>query len=142
MKLLPNSWFKIDKDCQLVANVCHNVTAVGKPIKSNTVVYQGSLKLINMSRELGCKNLKKIVDQDLVKTIMVLNGLRLCNEQKSGVQCRNSTIFKYDESGGKTLKMLMMTATAGDVYRMKDTVIFEKGQSCVDVKVKVVNRKS
>lgn len=140
IKILPNSWFKINKACELIANVCHNVTEVRRPVKANVVMYQGNLKMINMTKELGCKNLRKGSDQDFVKTMLILNGLRPCDEQKVGISCRNSTIFKL-ENGEKIFKLLMMASSAGEVYRVIDKVIFEGGRSsCLEIKTVVMKR--
>lgn len=134
IKILPDSSFKINAKCELIANVCHNITEVSKPVKANTIIYQNAMTLFNLTRESGCKFLKSQADQSLVKTVWVLNGLRQCNEQKRGIFCRHSTSFKYDKEGKRTLKMLTMTITTGGIYRLRNELMFENGKSsCTEV---------
>lgn len=135
-KLLPNSWFKINKKCEFIANVCHNITKVLKPVRAFAVLYQNKMKLVNKSRVLSCEILKTIADQPQAKTAWALNGLRLCDEQKEGVFCRNSTAFKYGKDGVRIVKMMTMAIASGENYRFRDITIFEKGErSCIEAKV-------
>lgn len=70
-----------------------------------------------------------------MKSVLTFNGLRLCNEQKIGIQCCNSTVFRF-ENGFKLMNLMSMTVFGGEVLRLKDTVYFANGKSsCIDVKM-------
>lgn len=136
IKILPNSWFRINNKCELIVHVCHNVTEVLRPVRANAVLYQNSMKLINFTRTLGCKKLRAVADLSLDKTMLTLNGLKQCKELKKGVSCQNLTAFKYNKDGEKVFKMLMMTIASGETYRLKDNVTFEKDKkSCLELKI-------
>lgn len=128
---MPESIVKINRKCELVANICHNVTRFSKPITSNTLIFQGSMKIFNSSSDARCKVLKTNQNKDLIRLMMTINGVRTCDHFKLGIQCSNGTIMKFQGSE-KTIKLIAMTTRQNEKFRLVDTIYFEKGRTCVN----------
>lgn len=135
IKVLPNSWIKINKNCEIEAGICHNTTQRYVSISDNTVVYQGQIKIFNFTTNLKnhSKN-QKYQSQELVKTVMIISGVRSPDKNKIGIQCYNSTLLKFENSE-KTIRLLTMTTNGGEVFRIVDKTTFENGKSCIEAKL-------
>lgn len=116
--------------------MCHDVTEVSRPVKGLTLIYLGRMMLFNFTGvSESCSALKKYREQELVKTIWTINGLRLCDDFKKGVRCYEGKIFKYRKIN-RTFSLVSMTVKDGDMLRVHDKITFENGkESCTDVNI-------
>lgn len=132
IQMMPNSWIKITKDCKLVGNVCHNTTAILKPIQMSSVLFHRSVQLFNFTNQANCKELKKIKTQDVIKAIMKVNGLRDCTEIRLGVRCLNATLMKFN-STRRMISMVSHLAKVGDRLGFSSNIYFQGGRrSCMN----------
>jgi hypothetical protein len=140
IKVQPNASFIINKNCELIVNMCHNVKEVSRPIKGITNISHGSMNIYSFNgTSENCSAMKKFIDQELVRTIWTINGIRLCEDFMKGIRCYNGTIFKYKKFR-RAISLMTMTAKQGDIFRVYDKVTFENGKkSCVDINV-VLNK--
>lgn len=142
IKLIPNVTLKMSKNCELLGNICHNTTQLGKPIIISTIFYHGSMKVYNFTNSGECKSMKKSRNNDIMKIILTLNGLRACDEFKLGVRCSGSSTTSplvSVSSSKRTLEMMSLTAKTGDTFRMTDRIAFENGGiSCTSMKFVVM----
>lgn len=128
---MTGSSVQINRNCELTANICHNITKLSKPQSSRNLVYQGSLKLINRSTTLSCKIVKVNFQSELVKALSIMSGMRPCDQAKLGMQCSNGTKLPFRDSE-KTLRLLTMTTKQNDIFNVIDYINFENGRNCVN----------
>lgn len=136
IKVLPNAQVKINKKCEFVANICHNITAVKKILSAKTTIHQRSMKIYDTNNTLDCKRLDIISKQEIVRLITAFSGLTSCKNFKIGIHCNNSTVKLT--SAAKTIKMLSIASKDGDILRIIDDVSLEGANACVDVKIKMI----
>lgn len=138
IKVLPNSWLKINKNCELEMEICHNTTKMYVPQTDSVVVYQGSITVFNFTYNLNDRDKNQKIfkgkNQELIKTIMVMNGVRGINKTEIGVRCYNNSRLKYENSA-KTIKLLAMTSKNGEMFKIIDKASLNVGQSCIKTKL-------
>lgn len=138
LQLQPNAYMRMTKNCELIGQICHNTTKLSKPIVINTVFYHNKMKVYNFTNSGECKSLKKIRNNEIMKMILVFNGLRACDEYKQGIHCSGSSQKSNLVSivnSKRTLEMMSLTAKIGDTFRMIDRITFENsGKSCMSMK--------
>lgn len=133
IKILPKSWLKITKNCELVGNICHNTTSIEKPLIMSSIALAGSVQLFNFTNVIDCKNLKKIKNQEILKSVSRANGVRDCDDTRIGVRCYNGTLMKY-KSSVRLLQMISHIVGRGDRVDAVDNIAYENGKkSCVKV---------
>lgn len=132
IKVMPNSWVEITKNCDMIGSVCHNTTEVLKPLLISTILLHGSVQIYNFTNRANCKELKKIKNQDIIKGTMRANGLRDCDEMRAGVRCVNGTFLKF--TGARRLvQMVSHLARVGDKFGSSTNIYFEGGKkSCMN----------
>lgn len=62
---------------------------------------------------------------------MTICGIRPCDEFKEGLRCLNGTVMKFVKAE-KTIRLLSMTSSHDELFRIIDRIDFEKGRSCVN----------
>lgn len=120
-----------NRKCELTSNICHNVTIISKPVSTNTQIFQGSIKIFNTTPVTTCQVLKTNRNKDHIKGLMIIRGLRPCDEFKKGLHCLNGTAMKL-ENLEKSIQLLTMTSGHNEFFRIIDTIYFQKGRSCVN----------
>lgn len=127
---MPKSWVKVNKNCDVEADICHNTTRLYNLKSENTIVYQGSMRIFNLT--FVYQESKKILkNKELGGFLQLLTGL-VNRGSKIGMKCRNSTIFKFENSA-KTIKLLFMSTNDGQKFQINDNAIFDNGSSCIEI---------
>lgn len=91
----------------------------------------------NKTTPTDCESFRKYKNQELVKIVSSISGLRDCAETKTGIFCKNSTVLKL-KSSIRAFNVIKMSARNGDTYKLVDRITFEKGKtSCVKTEILV-----
>lgn len=139
IKVLPHARASINRNCEYVVEICHNITEKLNPSVANLVVYSQSIVIQNSTTAVDCRNYKKIMNREIVKMVSALSGLRECEKFKPGITCRNSTLFKLKDTL-RSIDLIKQTTRDRDKYTIVQKIIFENGaESCI--KSEAVSRK-
>lgn len=131
IKVLPNAKAFINRNCEYVVDICHNVTEMLNAVTSNLVAYSSSIELQNNTSAVDCKSYKKIKNREVVRMISAINGFSECENFKPGLVCKNTTIFKLKETL-RIVNLIRQTSRNGNIYEIVDRIVFENGAiSCI-----------
>lgn len=127
---------KINKDCEFEANFCHHTTKSYKFKSETFLVYHEKIKIYNLTTKLNKspKEVKQKSDTrkyDLVQMINTLIGFQ--NQPVIGIKCGNPK--KKLTKSENILRMFMIAIKNGDVFRLVDSMVFENGISCLEIKL-------
>lgn len=122
----------------MISNACYNITQTSIPKNITVLVYQGSYKLFDITSPLSCGGMARRTKNnvELDKFTGTIRGVFTCNDLKAGVHCYNSTTTVNFKKIGRIIKLLSMTTTDGENYRVIDKIGFQNGGtgSCVEAR--------
>lgn len=139
IKVLPNAKAFINRNCEYVVDICHNVTVKLNAVSANLIVYSSSIEIQNSTSAADCKSYKKIKNREVIRMVSAISGFSECENFKPGMVCKNETAFKLKDTL-RAINLIKQTSRNGNTYEIFERIVFENGAiSCI--KAEAVSRK-